>query len=326
MTPETLALYQTAISGLIVLLVMGTLYTLVQPLLGGDKLKKRMASVADTRESLRQAHLSSLQEPQKGLRQETRGFVRNLVDQLSLEKLLAAADLKDKLAQGGLRGQRPVYIFYFARMFLPIIFGVLGVVFFLILNVKDWTMIQRVAATVCGVAFGYYFPAIWVSNLAKKRAAKIMPVFPDALDLLLICVESGMSIEMAFNKVAEEMAENSVELAEEMSLTTAELSFMQNRRQAYENLARRNDHPGIRGVATALVQSERYGTPLGATLRTMANENRQMRVLAAEKKAAALPAKLTVPMIIFFLPVLFIVILTPAAMRVGGALGLACKL
>lgn len=321
MTPETLALYQTAISALIVLLVMGTLYTLVQPLLGGDKLKKRMASVADTRESLRQAHLSSLQEPQKGLRQETRGFVRNLVDQLSLEKLLAAADLKDKLAQGGLRGQRPVYIFYFARMFLPIIFGVLGVVFFLILNVKDWTMIQRVAATVCGVAFGYYFPAIWVSNLAKKRAAKIMPVFPDALDLLLICVESGMSIEMAFNKVAEEMAENSVELAEEMSLTTAELSFMQNRRQAYENLARRNDHPGIRGVATALVQSERYGTPLGATLRTMANENRQMRVLAAEKKAAALPAKLTVPMIIFFLPVLFIVILTPAGMRLGGALG-----
>ena len=130
-----------------------------------------------------------------------------------------------------------------------------------------------------------------------------------------------MSIEVAFNKVAEEMAENSVEIAEEMSLTTAELSFMPNPRQAYENLARRNDHPGIRGVATALIQSSRYGTPLGATLRTMANENRQMRVLAAEKKAAALPAKLTVPMIIFFLPVLFIVILTPAGMRLGSALG-----
>lgn len=320
MTPETLALYQNGLSVVIVLLVMGTVWTLVSPLLGGDKLKKRMASVADTRENLRQAHLASLQEPQKGLRQETRGFIRKLVDQLSLEKLLAAADLKDKLAQAGLRGQRPVYIFYFARMFLPIGLGLAGIILFLILNVKDWQLIQRLAATMGMITFGYYFPAIWVSNLAKKRAAKIMPVFPDALDLLLICVESGMSIEMAFNKVSEEMAENSVELAEEMSLTTAELSFMQNRRQAYENLARRNDHPGIRGVATALVQSERYGTPLGATLRTMANENRQMRVLAAEKKAAALPAKLTVPMILFFLPVLFIVILTPAGMRLGSAL------
>jgi len=320
MDPETLALYQNAISAVIVILVLVTLHTLVKPLLGGDNLKKRMASVADTRESLRQAHLASLQDDQKGLRVETRGFVRKLVDQLSLEKLLAAADLKDKLAQAGLRGQRPVYIFYFARMFLPIGLGVIGVVLFLILNIKDWQFFQRLVATMGMITFGYYFPAIWVSNLAKKRAAKIMPVFPDALDLLLICVESGMSIEMAFNKVSEEMAENSVELAEEMSLTTAELSFMQNRRQAYENLARRNDHPGIRGVATALVQSERYGTPLGATLRTMANENRQMRVLAAEKKAAALPAKLTVPMILFFLPVLFIVILTPAGMRLGSAL------
>jgi len=321
MSPESLALYQNVISGIIALLVAGTIYTLVQPLLGGDKLKKRMASVAETRETLRKNHLASLQEPQKGLRQETRGFVRKLVDQLSLEKLLAATDLKDKLAQAGLRGERPVYIFYFARMFLPIGLGIFGVIFFMILNIKDWQMMQRVAATMGMVTFGYYLPAIWIKNMATKRAAAILPVFPDALDLLLICVESGMSIEMAFNKVAEEMAENSVELAEEMSLTTAELSFMQNRRQAYENLARRNNHPGIRGVATALVQSERYGTPLGSTLRTMANENRQMRVLAAEKKAAALPAKLTVPMILFFLPVLFIVILTPAGMRLGSALG-----
>ena len=146
-----------------------------------------------------------------------------------------------------------------------------------------------------------------------------MPVFPDALDLLLICVESGMSVELAFARVAEEMGDSSVELAEEFSLTTAELSYLTSRRLAYENLARRNNHPGIRAVATALVQAERYGTPLGDTLRTMANENRQLRVMQAEKKAASLPAKLTVPMILFFLPVLFIVILTPAAMRLGAA-------
>lgn len=320
MTPEQIALYSNIASAVIALLVVGTVYTLVQPFLGGDKLKKRMAAVADTRENLRQAHLASLQDPQKGLRQETRGFIRNLVDNLSLDKLLAATDLRDKLAQAGLRGQRPVYIFYFARMILPIGLGLVGLVLFIILNINDWQMIQRVAATMGAVVFGYYLPAIWVKNMAKKRSDAIVPVFPDALDLLLICVESGMSIEMAFSKVAEEMAENSVELAEELSLTVAELSFMQNPRQAYENLARRNDHPGIRGVATALVQAQRYGTPLGATLRTMANENRQMRVLAAEKKAAALPAKLTVPMIVFFLPVLFIVILTPAGMRLGSAL------
>lgn len=320
MTPETLALYQNGIAALIALLVVGTIYTLIQPMLGGDKLKKRMASVADTRDSLRKAHLASLQEPQKGLRQETRGFIRQLVDQLSLEKLLAATDLKDKLGQAGLRGERPVYFFYFARMFLPIGLGFLGILLFMIMNVYGWQLIQRLAGTLGLITFGYYLPAIWVKNLAKKRASKIMPVFPDALDLLLICVESGMSVEVAFNKVADEMAENSVEIAEELSLTTAELSFMPNPRQAYENLARRNDHPGIRGVATALIQSARYGTPLGATLRTMATENRQMRVLAAEKKAASLPAKLTVPMIVFFLPVLFIVILTPAGMRLGQAL------
>ena len=146
-----------------------------------------------------------------------------------------------------------------------------------------------------------------------------MPVFPDALDLLLICVESGMSVELAFARVANEMGDASVELAEEFSLTTAELSYLTSRRLAYENLARRNNHPGIRAVATALVQAERYGTPLGDTLRTMANENRQLRVMQAEKKAASLPAKLTVPMILFFLPVLFIVILTPAALRMSAA-------
>jgi len=128
-----------------------------------------------------------------------------------------------------------------------------------------------------------------------------------------------MSVELAFAKVAEEMGDASVELAEEFSLTTAELSYLTSRRLAYENLARRNNHPGIRAVATALVQAERYGTPLGDTLRTMANENRQLRVMQAEKKAAALPAKLTVPMILFFLPVLFIVILTPAALRMSQA-------
>ena len=223
------------------------------------------------------------------------------------------------MAQAGLRGQKPIYLFYMARLVLPLGFLVFGLIAFMVLNVAGWDFTQRVAGTLGLVVLGYYVPGFVVSHISKKRLASILPVFPDALDLLLICVESGMSVELAFARVAEEMGDASVELAEEFSLTTAELSYLTSRRLAYENLARRNNHPGIRAVATALVQAERYGTPLGDTLRTMANENRQLRVMQAEKKAAALPAKLTVPMILFFLPVLFIVILTPAALRIGAA-------
>lgn len=320
MDTASIVMFQNAASLLVTGLVIATLYIMISPLLEGDKLKKRMNSVAEARDGMRQNRLEQLNQDQ-GLRKESKGFVRDLVDRLSLERLLEASDLKDKLAQAGMRGQKPIYTFYFFRFALPIIGFFIGLIFFIGLNVGKWELIQRFGATIFATATGYYLPAIYIKNKAGKRLSSIMPVFPDALDLLLICVESGMSVELAFAKVAEEMAENSVELAEEFSLTTAELSFLTSRRVAYENLARRNNHPGIRSVATALIQAERYGTPLGDTLRTMANENRQMRVMQAEKKAAALPAKLTVPMILFFLPVLFIVILTPAGMRMAGALG-----
>lgn len=311
-------MFQNVAYAVITLLLVATIYTLFSPLLEGDKLKKRMASVSSARDELRKTRMKNL-EKNKGLRGETKGSIQRLVDNLSLDKLLEASDLKDKLAQAGLRGQRPVYMFYMFRLIMPIVLGLVGVIFLLLLNTQGWTFTQNLFATICLVAFGYYSPGIYLKNKANKRIASISPVFPDALDLLLICVESGMSVELAFARVAKEMAENSIELAEEFHLTTAELSYLQSRRQAYENLARRNKHVGIKSVSTALVQSERYGTPLGSTLRTLANENRQMRMLSAEKKAAALPAKLTVPMILFFLPVLFIVILTPAAMRIGSA-------
>ena len=139
--------------------------------------------------------------------------------------------------------------------------------------------------------------------------------FPDALDMLLICVQSGMSVEAAFGKVSKEIATQSLELAEELSLTTAELSYLQDRRQAFDNLGKRTGIPGVKAVTTALIQAERYGTPVGQALRVMAKENRDIRMSDAEKKAASLPPKLTVPMILFFLPVLFVVILGPAAIR-----------
>lgn len=318
MSPESAALFHSAGSALIAILCVVTVWMFVIPMLEGDKKKKRMESVASARESMRKSRLDNLQNEAR-LRADSKGVAKNLVDRFSLEKLLEASDLKDKMAQAGLRGQKPIYVFYMSRLVLPIVFGLIGILVLVVLNVPEWEFSQRMAGTLGLVAFGYYLPAIYIKNVAGKRLASILPVFPDALDLLLICVEAGMSVELAFAKVAEEMGDSSVELAEEFSLTTAELSYLTSRRLAYENLARRNNHPGIRAVATALVQAERYGTPLGDTLRTMANENRELRVMQAEKKAAALPAKLTVPMILFFLPVLFIVILTPAALRIGAA-------
>jgi tight adherence protein C len=157
---------------------------------------------------------------------------------------------------------------------------------------------------------------LFIKNKISRRQLSIRRAFPDALDLLLICVESGMSIEAGFRKVSAEIGTQSIPLAEELTLTTAELSYLQDRRQAYENLAKRTNLEGVRSVCMALQQAERYGTPMATTLRVMAQENRDMRMSEAEKKAAALPPKLTVPMILFFLPVLFVVILGPAAIRV----------
>jgi tight adherence protein C len=163
---------------------------------------------------------------------------------------------------------------------------------------------------------GMHLPLMLLKNKIQRRQLSIKRAFPDTIDLLLICVESGMSIEAAFRKVSEEVGTQSVALAEELTLTTAELSYLPDRRQAYENLAKRTDLEGVKSVCMALQQAERYGTPLANMLRVMAQENRDMRMSEAEKKAAGLPPKLTVPMILFFLPVLFIVILGPAAIKV----------
>jgi len=186
---------------------------------------------------------------------------------------------------------------------------------FVLTNYKYPPMVKFGMAVGAGY-LGFYLPNMFIQNLVQRRQQAISQSFPDALDMLLICVQAGMSIEAAFGKVAKEVTSQSIELAEEFSLTTAELSYLQDRRQAFDNLGKRTGIAGIKAVATALIQAERYGTPVSQALRVMAKENRDMRMSEAEKKAAALPPKLTVPMIIFFLPVLFIVILGPAALQV----------
>ena len=242
--------------------------------------------------------------------------MRSIVDRFNLQKALADEKTVGLLRTAGFRGQAPLVAFLFARLVLPVIFFGVALVYLFWLTDLNQPLIFKLAIAVIVAFAGFYAPVLYVTNVRTKRQTSIRRAWPDALDLLLICVESGMSAEAAFRKVSEEIGPQSVELAEELTLTTAELSYLQERRQAYENLGTRTGLEQVKSVMTSLIQAERYGTPLGHSLRVLAQENRDERMIAAEKKAAALPPKLTVPMILFFLPVLMAVILGPAAIQV----------
>ena len=290
-----------------------TVLTLAAPAMQGNKLETRLKNVSNRREELRRK--SREQITQAGLRRQDKGFMKNVVEKLDLQKALEDPEIVKKLTQAGMRGPKPLNTFYFFRFSLPFLFAVLAFVYIWFLVKPDLTIQMKLGALIVAAAIGFYAPTIYIKNVANKRKASIQRAFPDCLDMMLICVEAGMSIELAFARVGEEIGIASPELAEELALTTAELSYLQERREAYMNLGERTDMPGVKSVATALTQAEKYGTPLGSALRVMAKENREMRINEAEKKAASLPAKLTVPMIVFFLPVLFLVILGPAYIK-----------
>jgi tight adherence protein C len=304
------------VSLLAALAAFATILTLAAPMMQQDKLATRLKAVAERRDELRrQAREYLAQRKQGSLRSTPVGYMKNTIESLNLRNILESAGTKEKLTRGGFRGPAPLYMFMFFRILMPpIVFA--GALFYLF-AVSKWNLppIGKVGVALVAGFIGFYMPDMYVHNVIQKRMQSIMRAFPDALDLLLICIESGMSVEAAFNKVAGEIGTSSVELAEELALTTAELSYLPDRRQAYENLSKRCQHPGVKAVCTSLIQAERYGTPLGTALRVMALENREMRMAEAEKIAASLPAKLTVPMILFFLPSLFIVILGPAAIK-----------
>lgn len=308
--PQTIAAVAMSAAALITVITVGA------PFFNTDKLASRMKAVSSDRDELRRrSRAALLKETQNsGLRMQDRGPWKNVVSKLNLKALLADPNVETKLMEAGLRGPTALSVFYFMRFSLPIFFFILALIYLMFFK-ADIPPNQKLLVAMGACAVGFYAPNIYVGNVGGKRRKSVMKAFPDALDLLLICVESGMSIEAAFMRVSEEIGTSSIELAEELALTNAELAYLQDRRVAYENLARRTNHPGVKAVVLALVQAERYGTPLGSALRVMAKENRELRMLEAEKKAAALPAKLTVPMIVFFLPVLFIVILTPAYIR-----------
>jgi tight adherence protein C len=291
-----------------------TVYTLAQPFLEPDRLAGRMRSVGKERDRIRLRERDRLNQ-KATLRQEPKAYMKRVVERLRLDDWLGAENAKNSLLKAGYRGPQAEVAFLFFRLVTPLAFFVLAVFYLFVLRVLDQPLLVRLGIAVVALYLGIKAPEVFLRNKISKRQATIQRNWPDALDLLLICVESGMAIEAAFRRVGVELANQCMTLAEEMALTTAELSYLTDRRIAYENLANRTGLESVKNITTALIQAERYGTPVGQALRVLAQESRDQRMNAAEKKAAALPPKLTVPMILFFLPVLFVVILTPAMVQ-----------
>jgi tight adherence protein C len=307
---------------LVALAVFATFYTLAVPYFEKGDLNKRMKAVSTERDQIRSRERERMNSDIKGgkasLRANNNKSVRQIVEKFNLREALVDENTMNRLRAAGFRSQNALNTFLAARFLLPFVFMIVAAVWVFVLgNLADKAFAIRFLAVVGFAYVGFYAPNIFISNRISKRQLSIKRAWPDALDLMLICVESGISMEAAMRRVAEEMSEQSPELAEEMVLTTAELSFLQDRRTALENLGIRTQLEIVKSVTQALIQAERYGTPLAQALRVLAQEGRDERMNEAEKKAAALPPKLTVPMILFFLPVLVAVILGPAGIQIS---------
>jgi tight adherence protein C len=308
---------QFIFSLLVAIAAAATVITIAMPMFNGDTLRQRMRSVGDEREKIRARERERLSKQQKvSLRSEQKVAVKNFVENFNLAELFGNENSKEKLLQAGLRSNNAEMMLLIFRLVTPIVFFIGAIIYVFVILKNDYNNLTRIGMCIAGAYLGLKAPEMYLSNMISKRQLSIRRAWPDALDLLLICAEAGMSIENAFRRVSQEVGSQSVALAEELTLTTAELSYLQERRQAYENLGMRTGLDAVKGVMTALIQAEKYGTPVGTALRVLAQESRDQRMNEAEKKAAALPPKLTVPMILFFLPVLFVVILMPAVIEV----------
>ncbi|MFD1331377.1 type II secretion system F family protein [Methylopila musalis] len=296
---------------------VATVVSLAMPLLVDDPLQRRMKSVATERSRIRARERERLMAAErKGIRREPKAYMHSVVSRFNLAKHLGTDDAKQRLQMAGYRGPSAMTTFLFFRLVAPLGFMVFALFYLFVVNDLGQDAMIRLGGVVFATYAGIKAPELFLKNKAAKRQIEMQRAFPDALDLMLICVESGMSIESAFRKVADEIGSQSVALAEELTLTMAEMSYLQDRRQAYENFGARTGLESVKSVTTALIQADKYGTPVSQALRVLGQDSRDMRMADAEKKAAALPPKLTVPMILFFLPVIFVVILGPAIIQV----------
>ena len=307
------------LSVLVAIATMATIVTIAMPLLEKDSLGRRMNAVATERERIRARERERLigDKSKRSLRQEPKAYMKQIVERFSLSRWLGTDKAKLQMTMAGFRGPQAEVAFLFFRLVVPILTFAVCTFYLLVVCRFQLGPLLKAGLILLATYIGPKAPELYLTNTIGKRQFSMGRAFPDALDLLLICVESGMSIEHGFRKVAQEIGLQSIPLAEELTLTTAELSFLPDRRAAFENLGLRTGLDSIRQITTVLIQAERYGTPLGAALRVVAQESRNNRMMVAKKKAAALPPKLTVPMIVFFLPVLFAIIMTPAIIQVS---------
>ncbi len=294
-----------------------TIVVIAMPFLQQNQMKSRLKVVAKRREELQAAQRAKLQEQQKKsvVSESQIGMMKKVVEAVNLQELLASRALKLKLAGAGYRGQAAAIIFTFMRLLTPIILALVAA--FLLFVAKTFAMefMMKLIVIAVMLPIGWYLPHIILTSQLQSRQQAFTRSFPDALDLLVICVEAGLSMEAAFGRVTEEMAESAPVLTQEFGLTTAELAYLGDRSLALQNLSDRTAIDSVRSLTTSLIQSEKYGTPLGTALRVISQENRTDRMAKVEEKAASLGAKLTVPMIAFFLPVIFIVVIGPAVIQ-----------
>jgi tight adherence protein C len=287
-----------------------------------DPMQKRVKALNERREQLKAGIITqSAKKRAKIVRKnETADRMRDTLSSLKVLQQSQLETIQQKLAQAGIRKKELGVVVIFARMVLPVVFGGFGAFMIYYVNYfPTWGGMKKLMAFAAMVGAGYKGPEIYLSNLISKRTDAIRKGLPDALDLLVICAEAGLTVDAAFNRVARELGRAYPELGDEFALTAIELAFLSERRQAFENLAFRVNLDAVKGVTTTMVQTERYGTPLASALRVLSAEFRNDRMMRAEEKAARLPAIMTVPLILFILPVLFIVILGPAACSIADA-------
>ncbi len=287
-----------------------TLIAIALPYVGPDPMAKRLALAKRSRSELRARQLEMMQRKSR-LRRNRRSRLQELVDRFNLREIFAGEELRTKLIQANWRSAHAVSIFAAARALLPLGGGAAMALYVFVLSESALQLSTQIALVFGAVVVGLYVPNFLMNKAIETRQRAVAEALPDALDLLLICVESGISIEAAFSMVAKEVGATAPELAHEFEITTAEMAYIPDRRSALENLALRTGLQQVKAFVTTVIQAEKYGTPLSNALRTAAQENRDIRMAAAEKKAASLPPKLTVPMVFFFLPPLFVIVLGP---------------
>jgi tight adherence protein C len=305
---------ETGIAILGGLSVFVTMIALARAFVPHDPMAARIRSHQQRRQHLLQEILTG-DVPEAKAKTDAVNFIRKLVERLKLTRGVEARRTVDKLAQAGWRSRDKLVIYLGARFLMPFVAGA-GALFIVTLMGTSLSMMSAVSAAGAGVLVGAYTPVILLRNNIARRYQKLRRQLPDMLDLLVICAEAGLSLDAALTRVAREIGPSAPELADEVGLTAIELGFLPNRRQALLNLVRRADLPPIRAVINTLMQTERYGTPLAHSLRVLAAEFRDDRMMKAEEKAARLPAIMTVPMILFILPCLFIVLIGPAIIQV----------